>query len=1284
MHLPIFSDRLDEYVECRLSRTPMAAVAGPHLHDTDHTEARHIQLICWTPDVAGAYCCTGLYKAEALERAKLNRGEDNALNYHADCKDEDVSLCPTCFMEADEGTLEEQMDNIERVEQATGLRFALITHSGDTRPESVKAAEELLGESLPKVKAGKSMHVEMLFSKPLNPTKPKQKALRKRIQRLLTAILVGDPAVQNIGRLMRAGGVVGGVNGSTNEGVRIQTLIRADPSAHFTAKEIDRKLTTLCEEMYEHSSDAWLENAMKVRASCMIVSKETGYWPRMLRGILNGTMEFPTRQADREKLASITKRPVCHQDRPKPKGKNKGPATTGDGVVSRWDAKTVQWRPLLEAGGITVQRSNKNGYHSIECPFPHSSGNYSSGTDCVDPTKDMPGWFKCLHGSCQDRNAHDLLLHLEGKLGREEMCKYVKFRAAPSIRNPFTMRKRTRKAKTEATKKTGQPLWFSDAAGPLSELPKGTKIVILAGDLGSGKTYYLGQEVGKVQRALIIMHRRALSRNLASRLNMTDYQNMDTYELITREGYPKIVVTPNSLHKVPTFKEPADNLIILEETESTLSHIYGGTMRKTKRRDGGQVHDPGFGDELVGGDAFALILEMIKRCIDAGGKLLLSDAFPGEITARFVDVVCDYLGLDPAHAVHVVHHNVPVDWQLHAHDQLADVIALMAEDVRKGRRIVVACMSARVAVALSQAAKSWRTDKGKRPAVLLHYQGQTKSARDALSNVNESWSTRDMVIYSPTVDSGVSYDRADRPFDRRYLITSRGGNSHNGVPSLGWRVAMQMSRRVRDCAVKNKDITCYMDPSWKHFSPKDQYEVREMMLERSDMATTMAKETAPDGTNFKTALINGPHFEVGVAVETARRHDSEDGPELVRQAFELAGAQVVEHTTELSKEQLGAFREMWTALKVEHDQDKARAWFEANFISTAALLQLRHQADLDDDQRAAVERAKRLDFFGPKGGEQDLLLADIRGGERAMVRAHVLTRLINEGHINEAAAYDRATVEAGYEASYTYRSVQVAALVNALDFYDKAMLQMLVPPPATPVTDTCKGTSDELCHMSKRPTCGTAGEAVQGVDTVTESGAKHLVCEGEDPIAPASVTSGPMIMWAKLPDGVTTDMIKDKTGCPMIIDAADFQQVVTEDLEDVGYATMAGVVPMTTRTGPTDFMRMFLKAIGLKTVAYKRMRVGPEGKIVRIYTLDPTWADKLAAISERHYQLMLGESVEPLEKIDPKAPETARRIATMSRGSSSWGDRAHRAYNRTRTARESRRLVREGGNHLRD
>ena len=1248
MQIPFFADRLGEYLETRLSRTPNVATIGSYIDNPDvPDDVEHVQIVCGTPNVVGAYSCTGLYRVGAMEKAMDARGEGAVMAAHAGCIDDDVGLCPTAFMEIDFGSVEEQLANISRVEHATGLRFSLITMSGDTRPESVKAAEELMGCNLPKVKAGKSIHFELLLTVPLDPTKPKQEALRLRIQRLLAAVLDGDTMVKNKGRLMRAGGVVGGVNGSTSEGVRIQTLIRADPSAHFTAKDIDRRLSDLAKEMYGHSSDAWLENAMRVLADSQILATKLGYMPRVIRRELLKELKYPTNPMYREHLAKLTDRNECRQDGPRPKGKNKGPATSGDGVVSRWDAKTILWGPLLEAGGITVHRSNKNGYHSIECPFPHSSGKYSSGTDCVDPTKDIPGWFKCLHGSCQDRNAHDLLLHLEELMGREEMCKYVKYRAAPSIRNPFKHRKRAGKTKT--TKAKTKPRWFADAAGALSELPKDNKIVILAGALGSGKTYYLGQEIAKVDRALIIMHRRALSRDLASRMKITDYQDMDPDELITRTKYPKIVVTPNSLHKVPTVQEPTDDLIILEEAESTISHFYGGTMRRTKRQDGGQVNDPGFGDELVGGDAFALHLLMIKRCIDVGGKLLLSDAHPGPVTERYVEIVCEHLGLDPDKAIHVVDHEVRLGWHLHAHDQLADVVTQMAEDVRAGKRIAVACMSARAAVALSQAAKSWRTDKGKAPTLLLHYQEQDKASREALKNVKKAWAAPDLVIYSPTVDSGVDYDVAEHPFDHRYLITSRGGTNHNGVPSLGWRIALQMSRRVRDCAVKNKDITAYMDPSWRHHHPLDSYEVRESMLERSKLATILAEETAPDGTTFKTALRDREHFEVAVAVETARRADSEDGPDLVRQAFKLAGVRVVEHATELSKEQLGAFREMWTALKAEHDLDKARAWYEANFITTDELLQLRHQADLDDEQRHSVERAKRIDFFGKRGGELERLVADIRGKERAMVRASVMARLITEGHLDKAAAYDRATVEAGYNASHTVNAMQVWGLLDALETY-----------------------SEELGQMFASPTCGPVDENGQGVDIGPESGGEYDRAGCSDPIAPGCGPEVPKSMWAKLPEGVTPDMVEDKTGCPMIVDAGDFQRVISTHLEEsIGNATMAGVMPMTARTGPTDYMRMFLQALGLKVVECQRVRVGPEGKKVRLYTLDPAWLETLEVINQRHYQLLMGESVDPLENIDPKAPKTQYR--QRSRAKADWGGGARQAYQQTRAARNARR-----------
>lgn len=1281
---PIFADRFVEYQHVRLSRSPHTAMLGVYNNEViefdDEAEAEAAQFVIWTPGVVGAFIVTGLFSCSAVRRAVDEYGMDNVLCWRKGLRDADVIACPTAFIESDDGTVVEQLDTLKGIEVDSGLRFGLLTLSGDTRPGSIAAAAEFLEEDeLTNVLPGKSVHAEMLFERPLDPSDPAQEALRLRIQRLLITLTRGDPAITGRARLMRAGGVtgLGDKTGEPEEGVRIQTLLRAEEVA-FTAEAVDEALSRVCQARYGWSDDEHLKVVMQVLAAAgvlrRITVKQDNVDANRLHHQLRETLTWPADPEDSKLLANLTKRrrPQAGATRPA-KGRPNPDAST-----SRWDLRTVQWEGLLKKAGIWQDTGN-GAWHNIQCPFPHASSDKPGDTGVTLPQGGKPAGFKCFHASCQGRNVHDLLLHLEEELGEDELKRHVKIRThVEGIYRTMFDRHRRRTAKedpvTEEAAGTDQePRWeppgeessepptqgkhFADTAGPLSEISDEIKIVIAHGDLGSGKTTWLAQEVAKVDRVTVIMHRQALSMDTAHAMNVTDYQQVDGP--LTSDEHPKVVVTPNSFHRrIDPYGDPLpDDLVIMEESESTIRHMYGATMRKTRHNDNTPLLDPTVG-ELVGGDVFAMILERCKEAINGGGRVVLSDAFIDCVTDAFVEQLCKYLDLDTEQNVLCIDHEVQLDWKLHCYEEKAELVHRIGQDVQAGKRVVVACTSARDAVALAEAGHVWVRDDGSIPTVLCHHRGQKQTARDALKQVRESWANNDIVIYSPVVDSGVNYDRADRPFDRRYLLGARPRSNRTGtpVPGFGWRELLQMSRRVRDHAVNDPDIHAWLDPSWRHSYSCEPEDIREDMITRSKHAVAMAPKTAPDGTPYTTALRDPEHFEVAVAVEEARHLDTVDVPFIAREAFAMSGVQIVEHETELDKEALSEFRQRWKDLKDQHDRQTALAWFHAGFLSTKDYMNLRHKTDLKDDQQASVARTKRLDFFGPTGAELERLEADLRGEERAMVRRHVRFRLICEGHLARAAAYDRATVEAGYSASMTLAALQSCALRDLLQMSFPKGFEIKLGGIGLPgYNDSEAGTEAGPTSVSSQDKWGQAADPQQAEKTAKNTDDQP----GPNPGSPIDLEDGdkpPQVVWVTVPKGATLAYAKKTVGFSGVVDAQAVMEQTREAIHDgVGIAVLAGsAIPTSRMKSPNAFVKQLWKAAGYKVSLWKDTRVGPQRKKVRLYTLDPEWIKTLKQIAHRHYDLAMGHTVLPLEQVDPKAAEQRKK----------YGKRAARARRR--------------------
>ena len=434
---PIFRDRLDEYQRVRHSRSPMTAQFGIY-NSRDvviYEKATAAQFVGGTPGVVGAFAGTGLYDIGAVWKAVGEFGDHMVARYRKGLRDPDVVACPTAFIESDDSGLDEQLSVLEYIEHETGLRFGLLTMSGDTRPESIKAAAAFLGvDELRNVKQGKSIHGEILYEQPLDPRDLAQEALRLRIQQLLVALTRGDPAITGRARLMRAGGAVGLADtADPDDGVRIQTLLRAEEVA-FPAEEVAESLSRLCQRRHGWNDDNHLENALKVLRSAGTLRKlvkQGNADAERLHRELREKLEWPDSDKDCELLSKLTKRRIPQSGNPSRRGRFRRSVAHDEfrAATSRWDAHSVQWEPLLRKAGVWLG-SSRGVWHDIKCPFPHGSADKPGDTGVTYPESGRPAGFQCFHASCDGRNVHDLLGYLEEELGADVVGKYVRPKGA--------------------------------------------------------------------------------------------------------------------------------------------------------------------------------------------------------------------------------------------------------------------------------------------------------------------------------------------------------------------------------------------------------------------------------------------------------------------------------------------------------------------------------------------------------------------------------------------------------------------------------------------------------------------------------------------------------------------------------------------------------------------------------------------------------------------------------------------------------------------------------------
>lgn len=168
----------------------------------------------WIPNLFA-----GGYAKSAADKYGVDRLTKSCLGLHTD----GISRLCAHFFEFDRQTIEYQLERIAWLEAETGLRPGLLVHSGDTRPESIKAA----GVDPADVDPGQSIHAYILLDRALDANKANM-ARWIKIQRLLVQIFGSDKSIAKPHQLMRRPSSVGRKWGLSAGPCRIQTTLRAE------------------------------------------------------------------------------------------------------------------------------------------------------------------------------------------------------------------------------------------------------------------------------------------------------------------------------------------------------------------------------------------------------------------------------------------------------------------------------------------------------------------------------------------------------------------------------------------------------------------------------------------------------------------------------------------------------------------------------------------------------------------------------------------------------------------------------------------------------------------------------------------------------------------------------------------------------------------------------------------------------------------------------------------------------------------------------------------------
>ena len=512
----------------------------------------------------------------------------------------------------------------------------------------------------------------------------------------------------------------------------------------------------------------------------------------------------------------------------------------------------------------------------------------------------------------------------------------------------------------------------------LGEVELNERVVVMRCDTGTGKTQTLAEQTAPSRTGrprITISPRVAISRDVARRYGATCYLDVEGDISLTHD--PDVVVTINSVRRLYAPPGSAPTLV-LEESEQLAQSLFGGTIPQTG--EGSAVE----------------VLDVLCGLAEQADRIICADAFAGEATAALLDV------LAPGEARQTIvlgrARPAPVTvWD----ERLAMLDALEAR-LAAGERAIVASATKSAAEDLARAMR----DKGYR--VRCYTSDTDESERQDLADVHRWWSDEyaDLVVYSPAISAGVSYDPPEGRFDVAAMLAPL-------VDGVDWTTCAQMLDRAR----KPGEVWLWVPEVEEPLGVPTVRHIRERRA--AEWRASVQTYAASHGFDVELPAVRDDQAERGlldiaVAVEHARAcRQSDRRADLVRY-LEARGAPVA-----YSHEQRERLREALREARAKRLAEYGQRVEDAETLSPGDLKQLERQGAWSAEEVATLRRQELLERYGRIDAE--LASADHSDTVWRQTRELVRAGLVVDGHTRAAAGKDLDGVESGVRSSVRAR-----------------------------------------------------------------------------------------------------------------------------------------------------------------------------------------------------------------------------------------------------------------------
>lgn len=582
---------------------------------------------------------------------------------------------------------------------------------------------------------------------------------------------------------------------------------------------------------------------------------------------------------------------------------------------------------------------------------------------------------------------------------------------------------------TSVTHRKGLTTYVERYQRALTEIS--AKVLYRRSPQGTGKTETLRVRVQKVLadqgRVIVLVHRRSLARNLADRLGLPCYLDLEG----PIEG--SAVVCLDSVGRIALermgdlfFEAIPVDLLIVDESEQVFRHMFGDTCLPR----------------------FSGIFSAMRELFTAAKNIVLQDADLGRVT---VDFTRTFLGWTEAPDLRDEHVEInkwkpgrTIRWQSDEATQLRRLI----EAVKAGGHHAIYSSSKKQAEGLKE---TLTAETGRKIGLITAETSGGAEGAAALQSPNTIHETWDVVIYTGSANTGISIDVKGVWNVWGFVRGGSGPTAEDALQGL-CRVRHPVGDPI--VWVGGRDNGCWWSPNpervladllWKNERTKT-------VLEKiTSWETKYCKESGQP--EIKPENMDKVRLQAIVMADEARSIDMADA---LRAHMEASGW-VVEDETQDSDEDRAEAKVQAKAGREEAEAQRRERIQRAEVVSLDEARRRVESAGTPEDH-AALQAALIRDFYGIGRKDQiskDLLERDDSGRYRSRVRTAVQVLLLQRGNRQavmagamRAALADSSGVTWDHRASAADLVVQLLRLLGITDLEKDAEAGTVLRPPA--------------------------------------------------------------------------------------------------------------------------------------------------------------------------------------------------------------------------------------------